>query len=198
MSTTLAVSGSASADYAAQLAQTSSLQRTLFNLNTAIQNGNLGAAGSNLAALMKAYPQYASAAGDSSSDQDPVNQDFQTLAAAIDANDIDGAKSAWSKAKSDLANDGLSAIQNPAETTALVLAENQASMDQALITNLLGAGSSPDSSLATLLGDGSGGAADSSNSVSALVSNWLAYEADGSASSAAPASLTGSQLNASA
>ena len=138
MSSTFALGSSASASYAAQLAQTSGLQRAFYNLNAAVQNGNLSAAGSNLAALMKAYPQYASGASDASNSQIPVNQDFQALADAIDKNDVDGAKSAWAHVKSNLAKDGLSAIQNPTAATAEVLAENKASMDQALLSGLLG------------------------------------------------------------
>jgi len=147
---------------------------------------------------MKAYPQYASTSDGSSSSEDPVNQDFQTLANAIDQNDVDGAKNAWSKVKSDLSNDGLLSIQNPADTITEALAENQANLDQTLINDLSGRSSDANSSLATLLGNSSDGTTGSSDSVSALVSNWIAYQSNGTASASAPVSLTGGQLDASA
>jgi hypothetical protein len=196
MSSTSAIGSSASASYAVQLAQTSALQRSLYNLDTAVQNGNLTSARSNLSALMKAYPQYAPSSGASSTDQDPINQDFQALANALDQNDVDGAKAAWAKVKSELTNAGLPAIKNPSDTAALALAQNKASQDQAMLSALLGPAPSSDSTIATLLG-GSTNPASTSDSVSALVSHWIAYQSDGTTLPGTSPS-TGAQLNAAA
>ena len=155
MSSTSALGSSSSATYAVQLAQTSALQRSLYNLDTAVQSGNLSSAGSNLAAIMKAYPQYAPSASDSSSSQDPVNQGFQALADAIGKNDAAGAKTAWTKIKSELTKEGLPALKNPTDNTALVLAQNKESMDQSVLSSLFGTSSSTTPSVDSLLGGAS-------------------------------------------
>src|SRR5579863_8537831 len=106
MSTLSSVTNSAGASYAAQLASSSSLERSLYNIGTAIQNGNLTSAGSILSSLMAANPQFAAAAssssGDSSQSQNPINQDFQNLTSAISSNQLDAAKSAWTQLQNDL------------------------------------------------------------------------------------------------
>src|SRR5580692_9790279 len=114
MSSLSSVSNSGNTGYATQLAQTSAFEGSLYNLGTAIQNGNMTGAGSILTALIAANPQYAtssstsgtSASSSSTQSQDPLNQDFQNLASAISSNQPDAAKTAWNQLKTDLAKAG--------------------------------------------------------------------------------------------
>lgn len=183
MSSLSSVSSSSGAGYATQLAQSSSLERSLYNLGSAIQSGNLTSAGSILTGLIQANPQYAttSASGSSSGSQSPINTDFENLASAISSNDPDTAKSAWSQLKSDLAAAGVTNINSGTDIEAQTLAANKVSMEQTLLTSLFGGGSGSSSSVAELLG-GSGGSTTGTDSVASAVSNWLTYQADGSTS----------------
>jgi hypothetical protein len=196
MSSLGSVSSSSGVDYATQLAQSSSLERSLYNLGSAVESGDLTSAGSILTALIQANPQYATSAtsGGSSGSQSPINQDFQNLASAISSNSPDTAKNAWAQLKSDLAKAGVKHISSGTELAAQTLAENKLSMEQSLLTGLFGAGSGSGSSLATLLG-GSSGSAATADPVAAAVSNWLTYQADGSTSAAAVTSPDANSLD---
>jgi hypothetical protein len=186
-------SGSASIAYATQLAQTSTLQRSLSSLGAAIQNGDLTSANSILTAFIKANPQYASTSTSGSQTEDPINQDFQTLATAVSNNQVDAAKNAWTQIKTDLANSGV-AINGGTSTTTELLAQNQASVSEQIINDILGTGSGDSSSLATILGqDG-----DSSNGTglsSSLLSEWLTYQQSGATTSATAANNAGTNLD---
>ena len=198
MSAVSSSTSSADVAYATQLAQTSSLERSLYNLGSAVQSGDLTSAGSILTALIQANPQYATssgASGSSTQPQDPINQDFQNLANAISSNDPDTAKSAWTQLKNDLAKAGVTNIESGTDIAAQAVAANKLSMEQTLLTSLFGGGSDSSSNLATLLG-GSGGSSASTDPVAAAVSNWLTYQSNGSVSTPAGGSSSGDGLDA--
>jgi hypothetical protein len=185
---------SSSISYATQLAQTSTFERSLYNLGTAIQNGNLTGAGSILTGLMQSNPQYASDSGSSTQTQDPINQDFQNIASAISSNQPDAAKTAWAQLKTDLAKNGVSNISSGADLAAQAVAQNKLSMEQTLLGSLFGTNSNGGVSAGLLLGvsDGTGATSDP---VSAVVSNWLSYQANGSSSTQPSISTPGNGLN---
>jgi hypothetical protein len=176
-------SDSTSVAYATQLAQTSQLQRSLYNLGVAVQDGDLNSAGSTLTALMQAYPQYASSASGGSTDTlDPINTDFQSLSTAIDNNDTDGAKAAWQQLKTDLASQGVS-VNDGSQSTAQLLANAKASLDESILSQSFGAGT------------GSSGGADG---LSSILSNWVTYQATGSTTTTVNAVTSGVNLDTSA
>lgn len=181
------VTTSAGFSYATQLAQSSALERGLYNLGNAIQSGNLTSAGSVLKALMKANPQYASSSSDGAPSQDPVNQDFQAIANAISSNQTAAAQSAWTQLKSDLAKNGLTQITDGTADTAKLLAQNKASIDQTVLADLFGNSSQGSSPLALL------GA--TTDPLSSLVSNWLTYKATGTSSAQPSTANSGTTLN---
>jgi len=186
MSTTSSVTSSSNASYATTLAETSQLRRSLYNLGSAIQSGNLGSASSILTAIIKAHPEYATTSSSntsSTSTGSSINSDFTAVAAALDASDADAAKTAWTRLKSDLAEAGVTDITNGKADTAKLLAETKTSVDQAIISNMFDVGSSGDSSAATLIGASSSSSSDSDDAVSAAISNWLTYKATGKTSS---------------
>ena len=192
MNTLSSVSSSTGANYATQLAQTSSLEASLFNLGNAVESGNLTSAGTILTAVMAANPQYVtSSSGTSSQSQDPINQDFQNLANAISSSDSYAARSAWTQLKNDLANEGISTNNSPADLAAQAVAEGEASMQQTLLSSLFGGSSNSSSQVTTLLGANSS----SSDAVSNLVSNWLTYRANGDVATSSSNSGTTSSLN---
>ena len=198
MSTVSVTSNSAGAAYATQLAQTSALQRSLSTLGTAVQNGDLTSANSILTAFIKANPQYASASTSSSGTQtqDPINQAFQTLASAISSNQVDAARNAWTQIKTDLAKNGVKLNGGTSATTEL-LAQNEASVSEQIISDILGGESANSSSITSLLG----GSEDSSPQTglnSSLLSEWLTYQQSGATSSSATANSTGINLNTAA
>jgi hypothetical protein len=199
MSTLSSVSSSAGTTYAEQLAQTSSLKRSLSNIGAAIEKGNVTSASAQLTAFIKANPQYAaSSSSDGSTDStSTINQDFGTLATALSNNDADAAKSAWATIKTDLKSAGVSNIGNPKADTAELLAQTSDSNTQALLSAMFGDTSSTDSTVSTLLGLSS---SSSSTSVSDVLSNWLTYQEDGSASttSSTSSTTTSSKLDTSA
>jgi hypothetical protein len=222
MSSLSSVSGSTSASYAAQVAQTSAFERSLYNLGTAVQNGDMTSAGSILTALIQANPQYAttsSASGGSAQSQDPLNQDFQNLASAISSNQPDAAKTAWTQLKNDLAKAGITNISSGTDLAAQAVAQNEVSMQQALLTSLFGSGTNSTSgspNLATLLGGSTdttdstssspdlasllGGTSSSDTSTStdpltAALNNWLMYQSDGTASAPTGSSSTTNGLD---
>ncbi|MGO8675515.1 MAG: hypothetical protein ACLQVX_06560 [Limisphaerales bacterium] len=163
MSTVSGISSdSSSVAYATQLAQTSQLQRSLYTLGVAVQEGDLTSAGATLTALMQAYPQYASSSG-SSDTSDPVNADFDSLSNAIDNSDASGAKAAWQQLKTDLGNEGV-AVNNGSESTAQLLANANASLDQSILSQTFGVS-------ADISGGGDG--------LSSILSNWITYQATG-------------------
>lgn len=194
MSTVNSVSSSASVTYATQLAQTSALKRSLNNLGTAVQSGDLTSAGSVLAAFVKANPQYASTSSAGAQSQDPMNQHFQALADAISSNQIDTAKSAWTQIQGDLAKSGVTDLGNDAAATAKLLAQAKASMNQQILSDAFPTSSGGESSLSSLLG----GSNDSSSAVglgSSLLSDWLTYQQGGNASPIPTTTSAGSKLD---
>ena len=197
MSQVTGVSSSAGVSYATQLAQTSALKRSLNNLGTAVQNGDLTTAGSILTAFMQANPQYASTSSDGSQSQDPINQDFQALADAISNNQVDTAQSAWTQIKSDLAQSGVTDLSDGPAATATLLAQAKASIDQQILSDAFGTSSGGDASLTSLLG-GSSGSSDGVGLSSSLLSDWLTYKEGGSTSPAAAADSTGNNLDTTA
>ena len=197
MSAVSGISSSTNISYATQLAQTSALKRSLNSIGTAVQNGDLGTAGSILTGFIKANPQYASSSSEGSSSQDPINQDFQTLADAISKNEADSATSAWTQVKSDLASDGVTDLSDGTAATAELLAKTQASISQQIVSDALGTASGGSLSVASLLGSGSdasGGAGWSSS----LISSWLTYQAGGNTAPSTSAASTGKALDTSA
>ena len=195
MSAVTGVSNSSSVSYATQLAQTSTFERTLYNLGSAIQNGNLTTAGSILTAFIQANPQYATSSSNSADSQNAINQDFQNLASAISSNQADTARSVWAQLRSDLAQAGVTEISSGTDIAARVVAQNKLSLEQSLLANLFGATSDSSQSVSSLLGATSGPSA-GTDSFNAAISNWLTYEASGRASSSATStSATGSALN---
>jgi hypothetical protein len=196
MSTTSGVTSSSSASYATELAETSQLRRSLNNLGTAIQSGNLSSASSILSAIIKAHPEYTttSSSDTSTTSTSPINTDFQTLAKALDASDADAAKTAWTQLKSDMAAAGVTDLSDGKADTAKLLAETKTSVNEAIISNMFGVSASSDSSVATLIGDSSSSDS-SSDAVSSAISSWLTYEADGKTSTS---SSTTSTLNTAA
>jgi hypothetical protein len=194
MSTVNSVSSSASVTYATQLAQTFALKRSLNNLGTAVQSGDLTSAGSVLAAFVKANPQYASTSSAGAQSQDPMNQHFQALADAISSNQVDAAKSAWTQIQGDLSKSGVTDLGNDAAAIAKLLAQTKASMNQQILSDAFATSSGGESSLSSLLG----GSNDSSSAVglsSSLLSDWLTYRQGGNASPIPTATSAGSKLD---
>lgn len=197
MSTTSGVTSSSSASYATELAETSQLRRSLNNLGTAIQSGNLSSASSILSAIIKAHPEYATTSSSDTSTTSTgstINTDFQAVAQALDANDADAAKTSWTQLKGDMADAGVTDLSDGKADTAKLLAETKTSVDEAIISNMFGVSSSSDSSVATLIG-ASSSSDSSSDAVSSAISSWLTYEADGKTSTS---SSTTSTLNTAA
>lgn len=201
MSSLSSVSNSSAASYATQLAQSSALENSLYNLGSAIQGGNLTSAGSILTSIIQANPQYAtnsssptSSSSGSTQSQSPINQDFQNLATAIQNNDLATAQSTWAQLKTDLANAGVTNISSGAQIAQQAIAQNQVSEDQTILSSLFGSSADSSSPLSVLLNqnDGSSGSTDP---VAAAINNWLTYQADGNASVPAAADTTGSNLN---
>jgi hypothetical protein len=197
MSAVSSVSSSASVSYATQLAQTSALRRSLNSLGNAVQTGDLTSAGSILTAIINANPQYASTASDGSTSQDPINQDFQTLANAISSDQVDAAQSAWTQVKSDLAQSGVTDLSDGTADTAQLLAQTKASIDQQIVSSAFGTSSAGGLSAASLIGASSGSTGSASLS-SSIISSWLTYQEGGSTASLSTASTTGNNLDTSA
>jgi hypothetical protein len=193
MSSVTGLSTSDSASYAAQLAQTSSLKRSLNNLGVAVQNGDLTSANSILTAFIKANPQYASTQGDATQSQDPINGDFQALADAISNNQVDAAKNAWTQVKSDLSQDGVTDITDGTTATAELLAETKASIEQQIVSDAFGTSSAGALSATSLLG-GSGISTGGAGLSTSLLSDWLTYQSGGQVSPV-PANATGTNLD---
>lgn len=195
MSTVSGISSDSGAvAYATQLAQTSQLQSSLYNLGVAVLDGDLNSAGATLSSLMQAFPQYASSSSSSTNASDPVNADFQALSSAIDNDDTNGAKAAWQQLKTDLANEGVAVVSGPA-ATAQLLASAKASLDQSILSQTFGVGADS-SSLQTLLGSG-GPQSSAGDALSSVLSNWVTYQATGT-SAASPAVSSGANLDTSA
>ena len=190
-------SSSTSVTYATQLAQTSALKRSLNNLGTAVQNGDLTSAGTILTAFINANPQYASTSSSDTQSQDSINQDFQALADAITNNLADTAKSAWTQIKSDLATSGATDLSDGTAATAELLAQTQTSLAQQILSNAFGTSSGDGLSLTSLIG-GNSGASGSVGSSSSVFSDWLIYQAGGNTSPAAASASAGNRLNTTA
>jgi hypothetical protein len=201
MSSLSSVSNSSAVNYATQLAQSSALENSLYNLGSAIQGGNLTSAGTILTGIIQANPQYATNSSSSSStsssgstqSQSPINQDFQNLATAIQNNDLGTAQSTWAQLKTDLANAGITNISSGAQIAAQAIAQNKVSTDETILSSLFGNGSDSNSPLSVLLDQGS--SASSTDSLPAAISNWLTYQADGNAAPPPTVGAAGSNLN---
>ena len=124
-----------------------------------------------------------SSSSNSSQTQDPINQDFQTLANAISSNQVAAAQSAWTQIQSDLASNGITNLSDGKAATAELLAQTQASITQQIVSDALDASRTIDS--------GTGLS-------SSLISSWLTYQDGGSATSLSSAGNTGSILDTSA
>ncbi|HEX3800309.1 MAG TPA: hypothetical protein VH413_16565 [Verrucomicrobiae bacterium] len=190
---TVSSATSSAVSYATQLAQSSALKRSLTNIGNAIQNGDMTTANSLLTTFIQQNPQYAASSSSSSQSSDPISQDFQTLAAAVSNNQTDAAQSAWSKVKSDLNNDGVS-LSTSANSTAQIIAQNKASTDQTILSDLFGNSSSDGSLIGTLLG-GSSDSGSTTGLSSSLLESWVTYQQGGSATPATPSSLSSNILN---
>jgi hypothetical protein len=197
MSLVTGISNSASVSYATQLAQMSALKRSLYNLGTAVQSGNLTSANSILTAIIKANPQYASTSSDGSQSQAPINQDFQALADAIANNQVDAAKSAWTQVQSDLSKNGVTDLSNGTAATAELLAQTNASIAQQIVSDTFGTSSASSLSVTSLI-SGSAGSTSGPGLSSSLISDWLTYQAGGQASPTVPTHSAGSYLDTSA
>ena len=195
MSTVSSLSSSAGVTYATQLAQTSALKRSLSNLGSAVQKGDLTSAGAILTAFVNANPQYASTSSGSAQSQDPVNQGFQALTDAISSKEVDAAKSAWTQITSDLAKSGVTDLNDGVAATAKLLAQAKASITQQILSDAFGTGSESGTSLTALLGGSSGSNSDSPLS-SSLLSDWLTYY--GNSAPAGVAVSAGSKLDTTA
>lgn len=193
MSTTNSVSNSSGSSYAQQLAESSALKRSLYSLGQAVQTGDLDSAGSILNALVKAHPEYAASGSGASDSTDPINAGFQALTTAISKKDAQGARSAWNNLKGALAKEGLNDLGSGTTLAANTTAQLEASMDQNLVSALLGGSSSNSASnVSTLLGLDSG----SQSSVNSSVSNWLLYKADSTTTTSTPdTSTSGTNLD---
>jgi hypothetical protein len=199
MSTVTSASNSAGLSYATQLAQTSALNRSLYNLGAAIQSGDLTSANSILTAFIKANPQYATTSSDGSQSQSPINHDFQSLADAISNIQVDAARSAWTQVKSDLSKAGLTSLNSGTTATAQLVAQNDSSIAQQILSDTFGAAaaSGGSSSVDSLLGGSSGSSGDI-GLPSSLISSWVTYQNGGSAAPSAATASLGSLLNTSA
>jgi hypothetical protein len=185
------ISSSAAVSYATQLAQTSSLKRSLSNLGHAIQNGELVPASAILTAFFKANPQYTSTSAEDTTSPDLISQDFQTLAVAISNNQVDAAQTAWTQVKSDLANDGVSSVANG---TSELLAQTKASLDQQIVSDAFGVSSGSDATIIALLG-GNDTSSSQTGLSSSLIESWLTYQQSGTTAPAATGSSAGNLLN---
>jgi hypothetical protein len=192
MNATASVTSSSDASYATALAQAAKLKRSLYSIGNAIESGDLSAAGSKLTSLMKEHPEYAAASGGTTDAKNPINDDFKGVSDAIAKNDADGAKTAWTKLKSDLSSAGVK-LSDGAADTAKIVADNKAAMNQSLMSALFSSSSNSDTNmLSTLLGSSSS-ASSGSDSISATLSNWMTYQSKGS--STAATSTAGSILD---
>jgi hypothetical protein len=202
MSTTTSIGSSGTTSYAQQLAEGATLKRSLYGLGQAVQTGNLTSAGSILTALEKAHPEYAtSSSSDSSGSSDSINSGFTALKKAISENDTSAAKTAWSQLKTVLAEAGLTNISSGSQLAAQSQANLQASMNQTLVSTLLGGDSSSSSasSVSALLGlDSSSSSSSSTDSVDSLISKWLTYKSDSSTTTASKDSASGTTLDTAA
>ena len=170
--------------YATQLAQSSSLKRSLVGIGKAIESGDLTSAGKLITSFVHQNPQYSSSAPAGTS-QDPIANDFQTLASAVSNKQLGAAQTAWSKVKTDLTKDGVH-LSSSNESTAALLKQNKASIDHQFIQDLFGSSSSDSSSLSSLLG----GSSSSSSSIglsSSVLSDWVTYQEGGNTSRSNPA-----------
>ena len=192
MSTVSGFSSSADASYATQLARTSSLRRTLNSLGIAVQSGNLDAAASTLSSVIKANPHYSSSSGDATKAQDPINQDFQALSRAIQQKDAEAAKNAWLQLKKHLSQNNVTVGDGTAETATL-LANNRASMKQAILDNAFKSAAQSDGMLSALIASRTSGEA--ASNLNSLVSDWVTYQAGGDASKTSPAINAVTALN---
>lgn len=194
MSTISSLSSSSGASYATALAQTSKLGRELNSLGAAVQKGDLTGASSALSTLLKDFPEYAPST-DSTASQGTINQDLQTLSDALTNKQSDAAQTAWTQLKSDLASANIIDLNASVASPAQVIANSQLSEEQSLVSALFGTSSSDSSSISTLLGtDNSSG----TDSISSLVSNWMTYKVNGTATAQPSVSAPTNTLNATA
>src|SRR5579872_475715 len=177
------VANSSAAAYATQLAQASSLKRSLNNIGNAIDSGNLTLAGTLLTSFINANPQYAP--GASNSPTDPISKDFTTLVTAVSNKQLNAAQTAWTQVKSDLAKDGVN-LSNGASSTAQLIAQNNTSTDQAILGGIFGTNSSSNSSLATLLGVNNNNSANDAGLSSSVLNSWIEGQDGGTGANSTP------------
>ena len=189
MSAITSVTSSDNAAYATQLAQASKFRRSLNSLGSAIDNGDLTSAGSTLTGIMKAFPQYAASSGEASPSQDPINQGFQKITAAIANHQTEAAKTAWTQLKSDLKQAGVSDISDGKAATAKLLADNKASLNQAILDSFYSASTGSGSTFSALFGT-TGSTSTATDSVSSAIGEWLTYKATGTTAASAAAGDT--------
>lgn len=193
MSTVSSVASSATS-YPTQLAQAAALRQSLLNIGNAIHSGDMTTANNLLTAFMNDNPQYDTGSSSGRS-QDPINQDFQTLTTAVANNQVSAAQSAWTQVTSDLAKAGVN-LSTGASSTAEIVAQSKATIDQELLTDLFGSSSSASTpTLASLLAGSSSDSSGSSNDrlSASLLSNWLTYQENGNTMPSA--NSTGSVLD---
>lgn len=178
MSAISGIGNSSDAIYATQLAQTAKLGRNLNSLDAAVQKGDMTAAGAMIATIIQQNPQFALTSSSSSTSQDPINQGFDTVSKAISSNQPDVVKSAWNQLKTDMAKSGIT-ITDGSGNTKKLQADAKKALESAILSGISGLNSSDGNSLSALI---DAGAADSPDSVSAVISSWLTYKANGSSS----------------
>jgi hypothetical protein len=196
MSTTTSISSSSDVAYATGLAKAANLKRSLNTIGNAIDKGDMTGAGSKLAALIKAFPQYAKPSEGTSEATDPINAGFKAVSDAVAKNDTSAAKKAWTQLKSDLADAGVKSIDDGSADTAKLLADNRASMDQSLLSTMFGANSSSSNNILSVLTGTSAGSNSASDTVNSTISSWLTYQATGT--STTPTETGGGILNTTA
>lgn len=194
MSAVNGLSSSASVAYATQLAQSSTLKRSLNNLGGAVQSGDMNSAGSILASIISANPQYASTASAGVQSQSPINRDFQSLTNAISSNQADAARGAWMQIQSDLTQSGVTDLSNGAGATATLLAQTNASISQQILSDAFSTSAEGTPSITSLLG-GSNAASGSAGLSGSWLNDWLTYKAIGNTSPLPSAASTSNTLD---
>lgn len=182
--------GASSVDYANQIAQTSSLKRSLNNLGNAIQSGNLSSAGNILTSLVKANPQFATSGSSATQTSDPINLDFKAISDAIDKNDTNAAQAAFEQLKADLAKSNIT-INDGTADTAKLLADNKAAINGSILANAFGTSSDSTNSLL-----GIGGNSSDNGGLETLVKDWITYKAGGTPQPTAPSTNGGLNVTA--
>lgn len=110
---------------------------------------------------------------------------------------MDTAQSAWAQLKSDLAQSGVTNLNDGTAATAALLAETKASVEQQILSATFGTSSGDGTSVTSLLG-GSSASSNGAGLSSSLIGDWLTYQAGGNTSPLATANSTGNGLDTTA